>query len=152
MRPLIEAESVVEASRELLAEICRFYGSEEGVMLLFSRKGRVAVWNQRREEYQVLEKKPISEKTIACWEKILSNEKQVVIKNVEQLAGEDEGLYLRLKRDKTESFCLTPIFAGSRLLGFIGLKNITKYWSELAILGMLASYISTFLIKEELPV
>lgn len=150
MRPLIEAESVVEASRELLAEICRFYGSEEGVMLLFSRKGRVAVWNQRREEYQVLEKKPISEKTIACWEKILSNEKQVVIKNVEQLAGEDEGLYLRLKRDKTESFCLTPIFAGSRLLGFIGLKNITKYWSELAILGMLASYISTFLIKEEL--
>ena len=63
---------MVEASRELLAEICRFYGSEEGVMLLFSRKGRVAVWNQRREEYQVLEKKPISEKTIACWEKILS--------------------------------------------------------------------------------
>mgnify|MGYP007062590761 CR=1 FL=1 len=75
MRPLIEAESVVEASRELLAEICRFYGSEEGVMLLFSRKGRVAVWNQRREEYQVLEKKPISEKTIACWEKILSKRK-----------------------------------------------------------------------------
>lgn len=69
---------------------------------------------------------------------------------MEQLAGEDEGLYLRLKRDKTESFCLTPIFSGSRLLGFIGLKNITKYWSELAILGMLASYISTFLIKEEL--
>lgn len=38
MRPLIEAESVVEASRELLAEICRFYGSEEGVMLLFPGK------------------------------------------------------------------------------------------------------------------
>lgn len=82
---------MVEASRELLAEICRFYGSEEGVMLLFSRKGRVAVWNQRREEYQVLEKKPISEKTIACWEKILSNEKQVVIKMWSSLPGRMKG-------------------------------------------------------------
>ena len=150
MRPLIEAESVADASRELLAEICRFYGAQEGVMLLFSGEGKVASWNQQREEYRILEKKSVSERTIARWGKILSNEKQVVIKNVEQLAGEDDELYLRLKRDKTEAFCLTPIFAGSRLLGFIALKNITTYWSELAILGMLASYISTFLIKEEL--
>ena len=38
MRPLIEAESVVEASRELLSEICRFTVPEEGVMLLFPER------------------------------------------------------------------------------------------------------------------
>lgn len=150
MRPLIAAESVADAAPDLLAEICRFYGAKESILLLFSRKGKVASWNQSREEYRILERKPIEEKAIACWEKILSNEKQVVVKNVEQLAGEEEELYRRLKRDNTESFCLTPIFAGSRLLGFLAMRNIEKYWSELAILNMLSSYISTFVVKEEL--
>lgn len=150
MRSLLDQKEASGAARELLSKMCRFFGAEEGFMHFFIQSGKVIRWDQKQETIRTMDKKLPSFRLRSYWEELLAGGKQVIVKDAAQLAGRDDTSYQVLKESGTQSFCLTPICAGKRLLGFMGLKNITRYWTELSLLNMLADYTSAFLMKEEL--
>lgn len=128
MRSLLDQKETLGAARELLSKMCRFFEAEEGFMHFFIQSGKVIRWDQKQETIRTMDKKLPSFQLRSYWEELLAGGKQVIVKDAAQLAGRDDTSYQVLKESGTQSFCLTPICAGKRLLGFMGLRNIARYW------------------------
>lgn len=86
MRPLIEAESVVEASRELLSEICRFTVRRKALCCFFPER-KSGCLESAAGGIPGSGKEAHFGENHCLLGKILSNEKQVVIKMWSSLPG-----------------------------------------------------------------
>lgn len=149
IRPLLESEGFEEVGKALLTKVCRFFYAEKGFIEYFGEKTTIIQWNSRTEEYETSYLEAVAKENREYWGKLLGNGKQMIIMD-SSLLKEDEKVGKRLVKNGIQSICLTPIFGDKRLLGFIGVENIKAYWTELALLTMLASHISTWMLKEEL--
>lgn len=74
----------------------------------------------------------------------------MILRDVEDIAGENREVYRYLKERGIFSFCATPIFIGERAAGLFCLCNVRVHQGDLAVLRAVADYLSGQIQREEL--
>lgn len=150
MMVLIDTENIKEVAERLLSIITAFFGAEYGVLEYFDEDDTIIKWKENAKCCETYKHPPASRELVEQWGGLLDAGRQVFIRNQNHISQDDAFMSLMMERYGIESFCITPLFSGTRLMGLIGIENISTYWTELSVLNMIANHIAVRLRKEEL--
>ena len=150
LEPLVAENDPGTAFLKLLGHIGRFFGAEWGFIHDFTGDTRLTLWAQDGRAHRALVEQP-SPAALADWGARLAPGRQVLMRDGdgEKLSPSPAERRL-LEQRGIRSLCITPIFIGARLAGFLVLDNIRRHWPELSVLNTLCSYLSSLIQKEEL--
>lgn len=146
---LIDTENIKEMAERLLSIITPYFGAENGVLEYFDQEDTIIKWKENEKCCVTFKHPPAPRELVEQWSGLLTG-RQVFMRNQDQLSQDDAYMPLMMERYGIQSFCITPLFSGNRLMGLIGIENISVYWTELSILSMIANHIAVRLRKEEL--
>lgn len=133
---LLAQEGTERVSGKVLQSIRAHFGADCCFIYPFDGMETEADWKIGRGA-EFLQSPP-SPEAREEWARILAGGKQVLIQDTAALERKDPESYRFLTELGVSSACFTPIFSGERLLGMIGLGNLSHRWEGVSLLKMLA--------------
>lgn len=151
IQPLSAELGLREAFQFALERTGDFFGTDSGYVYCYDGPLPNTVWSAGPDG-PVLFGEELSKDGMERWKERLQRQghRQVILRDVEDIAGENREVYRFLKEMGIFSFCATPIFIGERAAGLFCLCNVRVHQGDLAVLRAVADYLSGQIQREEL--
>lgn len=151
---LVNSEHLESAIQTLLDVICSYFEGDEAV--IYARKGKSLVMEYVEIDGSLSKEADAPEASSELFEEWYQNFKEqdvAYVGNVDQMLGENYGTvpeFLELKKRKTSSFLMTPLFKHEQITGYLWIDNPKKNYGDTALLTAISSFLVNHFNKDEL--
>lgn len=142
MRCLLKQEPPEEAFGLILEDLKNYFEADTGFIRSFTTIETVRFFSKGGCDTGIPYIDQLDSRLLKRWERLIGNNKLILIRSVDELADRDPESYRFLSGYRLHNLCLAPIICRERLVGLIGLGNLKTRQTSLFLLEVLGDYIA----------